>query len=183
MKKFYILISVAVLLAIPVVYYLNIDQTTKPEYVDKLIDLLSIKKTLQERYSSSYDLLEKIPSYIDETYKTKKTVATQAKNQYKEDEKKILSVAEKKVQNQFSTEFSTNELSYLTKNLEKHPEYKDSSDDPRFVKLRSFIASKRLIQHIKYPQTTMTKYYQHYLDAYRKKYGIPEGSFVIPNQK
>ena len=183
MKKFYILFSVAVLLAIPVFYYINRDEITKLEYVEKLIDLLNIKQTLQEKFGRSYEYLEKIPSTVDETYKTKKTVATHAKNQYKADEEKILKAAEKKVIDEFNIEFSKSELSYLTKNLEKYPDYKKTSDDPRFIKLRSFIASKRLIQHIKIPQTTMSKYYQHYLDDYRKKYRIPEGSFVIPDQK
>ena len=73
MKKFYILFSVAVLLAIPVFYYINRDEITKLEYVEKLIDLLNIKQTLQEKFGRSYEYLEKIPSTVDETYKTKKT--------------------------------------------------------------------------------------------------------------
>lgn len=147
--------------------------------VSELIKLYQLDEKVSSAYDRFMDYLKKIPSHVDETYFVKKTAATWAIDFSKTQKVAITDAAVSKIKNDLIQEFNSAEVLALIQ--KKKSAQADFSKAPSAEqKWDAYLKSKELKDAMEIPRERMSKSYQYYLDEVRKKYGIKDGSFVVP---
>lgn len=155
--------------------------TSKAKKIIDLVSYLKIEDSIKHRYQLAEDYLKRIPSRQDETAPMKKTVALTTLNYLKTQKDLFVKTGTQSVIKILNTSISDSDLDAMLKAFKADKNLEVEKQKSRhFQKINTLLKDPKFTYYIALPQKKMTEYYQFYLDDYRKKNGIPPGSFVKP---
>jgi hypothetical protein len=144
---------------------------------EEIYKLYNLKNELEKSFADSINYLNKIPTVKDNTYKLKRESAAASAKDLLKQKNSIFIQSKKKVIEAIEENLSAEEKRQV---IQEFKEQKAENNKNKIM--QKVFNSPKYRENFRLPREEMRRYYQFYLDQFRKIYNIPEGEFAMPEK-